>query len=427
MRILHTSDWHLGHRLHRRARTREHAAFLEWLTQLMQDQSVDVLLIAGDIFDTANPPAQALELWYSFLANCAARLPELSVVVIGGNHDSAARLDAPSELLAALRVQVIGGARSNGEARPAKEMVLKIAPRDPAEPALWVAAVPFLRPVDLPRIDDAEGVDPLIEGVRAYYQEVFDELESQAGVDEPKIAMGHLYLRKGKLSELSERKVLGGNQHALPADIFPDWLDYVALGHLHRAQAVGNDRIQYSGSPIPLAMDERHYRHQVNLISLSRAGEPLSVEALRVPLTVPLARVPDQGSAPLDEVLAALDTLLAKAPFERAQPFELGDLDRPVAFLEACVQLTEPDPDLRDKVEKACEAKGHQLSSLIVEYAGVNTALGDQVERQELRELAPSQVLSAMHQARFGAEPTRGMLSAFAELFEQLDQESEQA
>lgn len=427
MRILHTSDWHLGHRLHRRSRAREHALFLEWLTQLLKDQAVDVLLIAGDVFDTANPPASALELWYSFLATCAARLPELQVVVVGGNHDSAARLDAPAELLAALKVKVLGGARLNGSPRPTKEMLVRLATGNPDQAAVWVAAVPFLRPVDLPVIEPSGDVDPLIEGVRAYYQEVFSLMQAQASPEEPKIAMGHLYLRKGKLSELSERKILGGNQHALPADVFPTWLDYVALGHLHRAQSVDREEIQYSGSPIPLAMDERHYRHQVNLVSLTRAGEPLSIEAMRVPRFVPLARVPDQGSAPLEEVLSELDERLSQAPFLRPKGCELGDLDHPAAFLEACVELTKPDPELRTKVEKACEAHGHQLSSLVVEYAGVKTALGDQVERQELQQLAPQQVLCAMHQAKFGSAPHDRLLAAFGELFEQLDQEGEQA
>lgn len=427
MRILHTSDWHLGHRLHRRSRAREHALFLDWLAQLLEDQSVDVLLIAGDVFDTANPPARALELWYSFLATCAARLPDLEVVVVGGNHDSAARLDAPAELLAALRVRVLGGARNNGLARSAKEMVLRIDPKNPSDPPLWVAAVPFLRPVDLPSIEATEDMDPLIEGVRAYYQEVFDCMQAQADEKDPKIAMGHLYLRKGQLSELSERKVLGGNQHALPADVFPQWLDYVALGHLHRAQSVGSERIQYSGSPIPLAMDERHYRHQVCLLSMTEAGAPLNIESLRVPRFVPLARVPDKGSAALDEVLSTLDEILSKAPFLRPPDSELGDLDHPTSFLEACVQLTEPDPELRAKLEQACEAKGHQLSSLVVEYAGLKTALGDQVERQELGQLAPQQVLCAMHEAKFGTEPASSMLTAFGELFEELDVEREQA
>lgn len=427
MRILHTSDWHLGHRLHRRSRAREHALFLDWLAQLLQDQAVDLLLIAGDIFDTANPPARALELWYSFLANCAARLPDLKVVVVGGNHDSAARLDAPAGLLAALKVQVLGGARLNGEARPPEEMLLRIDAKEPQGAPLWVAAVPFLRPVDLPALELKPEQDPLVEGVRAYYQEVFACMQAKADAQDPKIAMGHLYLRKGKLSELSERKILGGNQHALPADLFPEWLDYVALGHLHRAQSVGQDRIQYSGSPIPLAMDERHYRHQVCLLSLSEAGEALSLEAIRVPRFVPLARVPDQGSAPLEEVLVALDELLAKPPFLRPPDSPLGDLDHPTAFLEVCVQLSEPDPELRAKLEKACEAKGHQLSSLVVEYAGLKTALGEQVEQQELGQLAPEKVLHAMHLARFGSAPASSMLTAFNELFEQIDAESEQA
>ncbi|NPC81309.1 exonuclease subunit SbcD, partial [Pyxidicoccus fallax] len=101
MRLLHTSDWHLGHTLYDVSREAEHAAFLDWLLETLEAESVDALLVAGDIFDTANPSAEAQAAWYHFVARARRRLPRLDVVVIGGNHDSAARLDAPDPLFAA--------------------------------------------------------------------------------------------------------------------------------------------------------------------------------------------------------------------------------------------------------------------------------------------------------------------------------------
>src|SRR4051812_29205135 len=109
MRILHTSDWHLGQLLHEHARAWEHARFLTWLLETLAAERVDALLVAGDIFDTANPPAESQAAWYEFLARARARFPALDIVVIGGNHDSASRLDAPTPLLDAFRIHVVGG------------------------------------------------------------------------------------------------------------------------------------------------------------------------------------------------------------------------------------------------------------------------------------------------------------------------------
>lgn len=421
MRVLHTSDWHLGHRLHRRSRHWEHQRFLDWLLERLVDQEIDVLLIAGDVFDTANPPTQALELWYSFLAACAKIKPELRVLVVGGNHDSAARLDAPGGLLSAFHIEVVGGARKDGELRSPEEMVMQIPSPSSGQGKLWVAAVPFLRPVDLPQQAWQEGQDPLIEGVRAFYQAVFDSMQANAAPGDHLLAMGHLYLRKGQLSELSERKILGGNQHALPADVFPSWLDYVALGHLHRAQSVQREEIRYCGSPIPLAMDERHYRHEVTLLCLEPKGR--RIESIRVPRAIPLLRVPDQGSASLPEVLAALDSALSQDLGSPPESARSAMQDTPLAFIEVAVRLTEPDPDLRATIESACEAHGHQLCSLLVEYAGAQTSLGEQVVEQELAQLQPQDVLRAMYEASYGEAIDESLVGAFEELVESLDQE----
>lgn len=428
MRVLHTSDWHLGHRLFARSRAYEHQHFLAWLLEQLQRHEVDLLLIAGDIFDTANPPAQALALWYSFLAACATRLSGLQVVVVGGNHDSAARLDAPADLLSALEVQVVGGARREGALREAHELVIPVRKREGEEILAWVAAVPFLRPMDLPLLELEEGQDPLIEGVRAYYAQVFDCMRAKAQPGQRLLAMGHLYLRKGQLSEWSERKVLGGNQHALPTDIFPEWLDYVALGHLHRPQSISRDSIRYCGSPIPLAMNERSYPHRVNLVSWKDAQAQLEVESISVPRSLALYRIPEKGCLELDALTEAVERDLpahaqADEAHEVAGLAEFGEVERPAPFVELGAQLAAPDPELRDKLEEMCAAKGHRLSSLVVEYVGSRQSLGEREPERDLRQFQPEEVLSAIHESTYGETIEAELLEIFGELVDAMHQE----
>jgi len=304
MRILHTSDWHLGHTLHDLPRDHEHQVFLDWLLGVLEERQVDALLVAGDVFDTANPSAAAQAMWYRFVAQARRRCPSLDVVVIGGNHDSADRLDAPQPLLVhGFDVHVVGGLpRGAGRAVEVERLVVPL--RDSSgEVAAWVCAVPFLRPADL-RAPDGD----LAAGVRAVYDEVLAAARARRQPGQALVAMGHCYMVKGELSEVSERKILGGNQHALPLDIFPDDLAYVALGHLHKPQRVGRDSVRYSGSPLPLSMGERDYRHQVCLVEISGA-EMASVESLAVPRAVDLLRVPRTGALPPDELLAELKKL----------------------------------------------------------------------------------------------------------------------
>ena len=151
LRLLHTSDWHLGHQLHGLPRTAEHAAFLTWLLAELEQRAADALVIAGDVFETANPPATAQRAWFSFLGQARRRLPQLDIVVIGGNHDSAARLDAPHPILNELGITIVGGLPRN--ATGALDLDRLVVPLHQANGAIgaWLAAVPFLRPADLPR------------------------------------------------------------------------------------------------------------------------------------------------------------------------------------------------------------------------------------------------------------------------------------
>ncbi|MCA9457858.1 MAG: exonuclease subunit SbcD, partial [Nitrospira sp.] len=197
MKILHTSDWHIGRTLYGRKRYEEFEAFLTWLTETIQQNEIDALLVAGDVFDTSAPSNRAQELYYRFLCRVAAS-PCRHVVVIAGNHDSPSFLNAPKELLKALDVHVIG---SSSEALEDEVLVLR---NEHGDPELIVCAVPYLRDRDIRVAEAGESVEDkerkLIDGIRTHYAAVAalaEQKREELGVNIPIVAMGHLFTAGG--------------------------------------------------------------------------------------------------------------------------------------------------------------------------------------------------------------------------------------
>ena len=414
MRILHTSDWHLGQTLHDYDRGFEHDAFLAWLLEQIVVERIDLLLIAGDLFDVANPPASAQERWYRFLARARTRIPALGIVAIGGNHDSASRLEAPSPILDALGVHLVGGLprRSDG----ALDLDRLIVPFESASgERAWVAAVPFLRLSDVTAVGEAEARDPS-EGVRAIYRAVLEAMKLRRSAGEPMIALGHLYAVGGQVSELSERKVLGGNQHAIAVEaFFSDEIAYVALGHLHLAQAVGGrDHVRYCGSPIPLALDEANYRHQVCIVEIEE-GRVSTRRSLEIPRAVPIVRIPSVGAAPLDAVLIAVRAL---ATCDDAADNALAI--RP--FVDLHVRLDQPEPLLREQLDAALAGKSARLCRVV---RSVAPRVGDSAPVAPTKPLdgwTPEEVLRRRWALEYPNEaPSSALLAAFHELMQSVE------
>ncbi|MEL3927155.1 exonuclease SbcCD subunit D C-terminal domain-containing protein [Aeromonas enteropelogenes] len=403
MKILHTADWHLGHQLHGHDRRFEHDAFLDWLTDTLKARQIDALLVAGDLFDTANPPASAWQQLYRFLARLRAEMPNLDMVLIGGNHDSPSKLDAPHELLRAFDLHLVGSISRDKDGQLETDRLLVPLHDNEGKVAAWCAAVPFLRSSDLRVEQLAEGQDRLIEGVRQIYAEVLAEGRKRCEQDQALIAMGHAYLAAGQLSELSERRVLGGNQHALPADIFTG-ADYTALGHLHLAQRPA-EGVHYSGSPLPLSLTETGYRHQVLEVTLE-ASQLTAVEAIPVPRSVEMIRLP-QGS--LDEALAAIDALELPDRPQEAQP-----------FLEVRLLLPKPEARIRERILAALVGKPVRLARINTQYQGSGQGLADGRERRRLDELSPTEVFRLCYQRQFEGEPEVGLVASFEEILEQV-------
>lgn len=406
LRLFHTADWHLGHSLHGVSRQPEHRRFLDWLLLELQNQQADALIVAGDIFDSANPSASAQTQLYDFLVQAKTAQPALDIVLIGGNHDSASRLDAPSSLLNALGVSVVGGLTRGEDGIDWNRLIVPLT-NAAGETEAWCGAMPFLRNADLP--PGESGDEPLIAGVKSLYAQLLGELQARATQGENLILTGHCYMVNGRVSELSERKILGGNQHALPVDLFSEDIAYVALGHLHLAQQVGaNGHIRYSGSPIPLSFDESQYPHQVVQVDM-KAGRPPATAALKIPRSVELLRIPNgKDFAALEDALAQLERMDFDAGLPREQ--------RP--FVELRIKLEKPEPGLRQQVEDVIAKLPVRLLKISTAYGGGDKSLADAKIEERLEELQPLDVFQRCYRNKFDQEVPAGMNALFNELLE---------
>jgi len=278
MKILHTSDWHIGQVFKNFSRKEEHELFFFWLRELIEKENIEVLLVAGDIFDVAHPSSLALKTYYNFLTSLQNTSCK-KIVITGGNHDGVATLDAPKEILELLDISVISGEKNSMDDK--ENLLIKIYDNDKLNSI--ICAVPFLRDSivrkSVANQSSADVETQLKEGIKNYYKETL-HLAQQISKDVPIIAMGHLSVM-GTQSSQSEQDIYIGKLQSLNSSVF-DGYDYVALGHLHRSQRVASsDTIRYSGSPIPLSFSEINNEKKVLIIDTT--DKNITVQELLIP------------------------------------------------------------------------------------------------------------------------------------------------
>ena len=310
MKVLHTSDWHIGRTLYGRKRYEEFEAFLTWLAETIQQNAIDVLLVAGDVFDTSAPSNRAQELYYRFLCRVAASSCR-HVIVVAGNHDSPSFLNAPKELLKALDVHVVGSRTENLE-----DEVLVLRNKHDV-PELIVCAVPYLRDRDIRVAEAGESVEDkerkLIDGIRTHYAAVAalaEQKRKELGADIPIIGTGHLFAAGGQTTDGDGvRELYVGSLAHVTAGIFPPSFDYLALGHLHVPQKVnGLETTRYSGSPLPMGFGEA--KQQKSVCQIAFHNRAASVQLIDVPVFQKLERIKGDLAAISRRILelAATDT-----------------------------------------------------------------------------------------------------------------------
>ena len=284
MKILHTSDWHIGQKFMGKSREREHKAFFSWLFETIKEQKIDVLIVAGDIFDTGTPPNYALELYYNFLKQLFS-LSSLTIIITAGNHDSVSTLKAPKELLEIMNIFVVtSGNEEENELIPIYK---------DGELQGVVCAVPFLRDSVVRKAISGQTLNEkeasLNKAVRQHYIDVYEKaIELSKDKKVPIIATGHLTTVGSRSSE-SERDIYIGGTLDIGSDFLGQYFDYVALGHLHINQTVGVNHVRYSGSPIPLSFSEASQKKRVNVITFE--DNNIEVEEIEIPLSQKLLRL----------------------------------------------------------------------------------------------------------------------------------------
>lgn len=275
MKILHTSDWHIGKQLHKYDLAEDLHLFFDWLISYIKANRVDVLLVSGDVFDQANPSQDAFKQYYDVLR----RLLQLDckIIITGGNHDSASVLNAPKELLKAFDITVIGGATED-----LAEMFITL---EKESERLVVAAVPFLKDRDIRKSVAGETYATKIEQIKAGLQSYFENINKHYGEnysDAFFIVMGHLFVQGSAVSE-SERDIQIGNQAGVSATMFQGVPNYVALGHIHKPQVISEaDYIHYCGSPVSLSFSEKEDQKQVNVLTVKN-NQIHSLEIIPLP------------------------------------------------------------------------------------------------------------------------------------------------
>ncbi|AOT10799.1 exonuclease SbcCD subunit D [Pseudoalteromonas luteoviolacea] len=334
MKVVHTSDWHLGQQFYEHNRFEEHQAFLNWLIQELVEVDADLLVVSGDVYHTATPPAAAEQQLYTFIKHAKSVLPHIHIVIIAGNHDSANRIETAKPLLQQFDTHVVG--RYNKHAP--EDVVKRIETR---AGAVYVVAMPFLRSADIAHVDtDDSGY---AQAVQQAYHQAYEQIHDTTM---PVVTLGHLHAKGGDISSDSERNITIGGFDSIHADVFGSTSDYVALGHLHKAQKVANnDAIRYSGTPFPMSFSERNYQHQVLLVEFS-GKQVLEITPRYVPRHKQVILLPEKGGATLAALCQAIQDL--KLP---------TDATAPKPYLRLRLNANETDSQFRHKIEQALIGK----------------------------------------------------------------------
>jgi len=428
MRFIHTADWHLGNQMHEIDRREEAQAFLRWLKNLIIEKNADTLVIAGDIFDTANPSVDARRLYYTFLASLVETSCK-NVIIVGGNHDSAVMLDSAKELLEVLNIRVVGTINNILPAQMCFEL------KDSTENVCGICmAIPFVRELELRNLlsesEKCSDEDLYSKVYQKLYTLVFEEAEKlRAGRPVPVIATGHLYAAdlEGRLSDKKSNektddgmKVLDvlGTLGNVPISVFPS-VDYVALGHIHYASMVAkNPAIRYSGSPFVMGFDEANQPHHVLCVEIEKAGEKsnLNVEKIETPRTYLYRRI----SGTLAEIKSELEKLSAMSKTEKNE-----GKNKP-AFVELCYkrELGVNSQEFLAEAIKSLPENVDVVSWKIADSEKIFSSSFESFEAAEIKNLDDKEIFTQLILSKTGlsaeSEEGKAALEKFLPLFMQM-------
>ena len=398
MRILHTSDWHLGQELYNYRREDEHQHFFSQLTDIVTRQQPDVMVVSGDIFHTPTPSAAARKLYNEGLLQVQRACPQMTTVITAGNHDSAARLEVDSSLWRYFNVHVVGALRRDAQTVHAQEHIISVPDKG------FIVAVPHVYPHNVP-FDSADG-----DRMKALFTLLLQETERLNTQQLPVVVMAHMAVEGCDITGHQNYNDSVGGMDFVSADVFNGHYDYVALGHIHRGQGVPlhNPRIRYSGTPLAVHFDEA-YQHAVSVVDVEYGATPQVVSIPVEPLR-PLLTIPDQP-VDFDEALHTLS----------------GFSDDTEAYIRLFVNLNDGlPPDAAERAAKAAEGKACRFCTFKRFDNRQHTARQDHedISPDQFREMTPLEVAGKyLEQKGFSAEKTRLFVDMMGQVVKQMNAE----
>ncbi len=378
VRFFHTSDWHLGQFFYNHSRQYEHEQFLVWLLEQIKEKQPHALLIAGDIFDVINPASSAQKQLYQFLADAHDLAPHMQTLMIAGNHDSGYRIEQVEPLLEKYHAKTIGVIHKNSEGSIDLDRLLIPIYNENKNTVAWCLALPFLRPAEITGLN--EHTTNSQNAIAYVHQQLISAAKKRKTDDQALILMSHAHMQGGETSD-SERPIIIGNEEALSTALFDDVIDYVALGHLHKPQKVGQEHIRYSGSPIPLSFSEINYKHQIVEVTIDPSKNDESrfqYEAIAIPRSIKLHKIKGE----LNEVFTQLKALASG---------EIDDIDqREYVDIEYHTHVP-PQPNLRQQFEDALPPNRYRLVRISRQYLTTEKN-GDEVVQVSLEPPTPEKL-----------------------------------
>ncbi|MFW1858821.1 exonuclease SbcCD subunit D C-terminal domain-containing protein [Acinetobacter defluvii] len=367
VRFFHTSDWHLGQFFYHHSRQYEHEQFLAWLLEQIKAKQPHALLIAGDIFDVINPASSAQKQLYQFLADAHALAPHMQTLMIAGNHDSGYRIEQVEPLLEKYNAKTVGVIHKNAESDFDLDRLIVPIYDENKNIVAWCLALPFLRPAEITGFN--EQTTNSQNAIAYLHQQLIAAAKQRKTDDQALILMSHAHMQGGETSD-SERPIIIGNEEALSTALFDDVIDYVALGHLHKPQKVGQTHIRYSGSPIPLSFSEINYKHQIVEVTIDPAKNDelrFQYEAISIPRSIKLHKIKGE----LNEVFTQLRGL---------ESGEITEIDqREYVDIEYHTDVP-PQPNLRQQFEDALPTNRYRLVRISRQYFAIEKDADDTVQ-----------------------------------------------
>ena len=417
MKIIHTSDWHIGQIFNEYDRTGEHLAFFRRLEETVAEERPDALLVCGDIFHNPLPSAQSQNIYTEAVLSLKKACPGMTIVITAGNHDSGSRLEVYRKLWDLAGVKVTGClSRSAGKILYRDHIIRIPSVSDPGETAGFVIALPYIYRQNYPAPEGDEGIpegeDATAARQRSFYNRLMAVADKENTEGLPTVMMAHMAVTGCDITGHDEP--IGGMEY-VPYSVFPEGCDYLALGHIHRPQTIrasghaGTRPVaRYSGSPIPLNFDE-DYGHSISVVEMERQGD-IKIREVEIPCSIPVLTLPEMP-VPFEEALQALRDF----PDDRPAYIRLNVLIRDFLPQNAVF-----------KAVAAAQGKACRYCSMKVTRTGEeDKGRSAGMTADEIRSLGPVDVARLYYRNRFGCEMDGSQEQMLEEIIGEIRKEDE--